>query len=218
VDQIITREEFGKGTSTTVYEHKPRTFAGLKFHLDHDYGEKKGLRLCRYVQDALDRLCKRFGIEDMVVTEKEIEGCHLGHRVHLNQGSHTAITCTQRRGTNQVPCMEKLNGEAAQLMTKENLTKQCQEQAKEQCKSGRCVDTDFRRCQAMKQYYFRVVMPTLLVGSFENLEGYAREKTESENRRPTSSTYQMDSVKLKQLMLSIIIQAFTAHWNSPDRN
>ena len=221
LDQVITREEFERGISTAaVYEHKPRTFAGLKFHLDHDYGEKKGLRLCRYVQDALDRLCKRFGIEDMVVTEKELEGCHLGLRAHLNQGSHTAITCTQGqgRGTNQVPCMEKLNGEAAQLMTKENLTKQCQEKAKEQCKSGKCLDTGFKNCKAMKQYYFRVVMPPQLVGSFENLEGYAREKIERENGRPTSSTYQMDSVKLKQLMLSIIIQAFTTHWNGPDRN
>ena len=156
----------------------------------------------------------------MAVTEKELEGCHLGLRAHLNQGSHTAITCTQGqgRGTNQVPCMEKLNDEAAQLMTKENLTKQCQEKAKEQCKSGKCLDTGFKNCKAMKQYYFRVVMPPQLVGSFENLEGYAREKIERENGRPTSSTYQMDSVKLKQLMLSIIIQAFTTHWNGPDRN
>jgi hypothetical protein len=220
LDQIITREEFGKGTATGLYEHKPRTFAGLKYHLDHDYSEKKGVRLRKYVQSALDRLCDRFGIEAMSVTEKEIEGCPLGIREHQNQGSHTAITCIQSRETIHVPCMMRLNEEAAQLMTKESLAKQCQEQARESCKSGssRCAEKGFKNCKAMKQHYFRVVAPPQLIGSFETLEGHFREKMDNESKRQNSSVYQMSDERRKQLMLSIIIQSFTAYWNGPDHN
>jgi hypothetical protein len=108
--------------------------------------------------------------------------------------------------------MKKLLDTYALMMTPEILSLQCQERKFEACQDKRCFDRGFSGCRAQKSYYFTSVIGKFLIATFEFLEKAVAAKSD------VSSEYHMEQSYLKELLLSIAIQAYTVHWNSKGRN
>jgi hypothetical protein len=108
--------------------------------------------------------------------------------------------------------MKKLLDTYALMMTTEILSLQCQDKKLEACQNKKCSDRNFGRCRAQKSYYFTSVIGKFLIATFEFLEKVVAAKSD------VSSEYHMEQSYLKELLLSIAIQAYTVHWNSKGRN
>ena len=120
---------------------------------------------------------------------------------HLNPGSHTSMTCVQHP-TGAHLCMQPfLNGLDRTL---ESLKTGC----RLDLGCGECGKTGYKSCRAQKQYYFNVMVPAMLCEQFRVLQGYKKQMLEGN----PSAGYGMDRKQLKQLMLSIVIQAFGLQW------
>ena len=222
-DQVITTDEWQLRDNMSEKDREslpPKTYAGLRYHMISKYTkggdtQKKLLaRLKQFLQDAVANLCAHVGKEPVIVADKDMQGCGRDVRdkhkkpCHLQRGSHTDVTCLQRRAGDRSSCrdIQRLYDLYAPDMEPELLAKRCQALGSPQC--GKCSESNYTNCAAQRKHHYEVIEPAMLVAEFDILMEHTAKG--SNDRR---SEDQLSSTELRQLIIVIVMRAFTQWWN-----
>ena len=217
-DQIMSAQEWSNRKPYGNKEQKfPSSFAqmayGLRAGFDHNI---LTLRLLRFVNEAVKKLYRHINKEPMEILEHELSGCNRYFKPHFVKGSHTAIVCIQRLDGSRtaVVGIQKLIQKYVSMLAPESASRRCQAAAQEKdpdssCRQGKCSDQGYMTCPEQRKYYYQELLGGLIMDEFEVLERYTIGEA-SRNELPD----QLNPQEVKQLVLSIVIQAFTLRWSS----
>lgn len=186
-----------------------------KYTKGGDTQKKLLARLKQFLQDAVSNLCAHVGKEPVIVADKDMQGC--GREVrdmkqkkpcHLQKGSHTDVTCLQRRAGDRSSCgdIQRLYDLYAPDMEPELLAKRCEALGSPQC--VKCSESNYTNCAAQRKHHYEVIEPAMLVAEFDILMEHT---VKGSNDRRTED--QLSSTELRQLIIVIVMRAFTQWWN-----
>ena len=211
VEKVVNGEEWSKiDPSHRLFENGPRTWAAIHTIIGRNTQQiDLRSRLKLYFQTLIDKLCKYVGIGRLEIRDSDMR-CQNNPVGHLNPGSHSAMTCARCPST--CPFMSTFNQRCVAALALDVLKVKCEEAAWESCRrEGKCAQEGYKNCRAMKDYYFKVCLPIELVTSWEGLEGYKQQQAEKQTME------QGTRKRIKQLMVSTVIQALTVVWERADR-
>ena len=211
IEQVVSKEEWSQIDShNRSYENIPRTWAAIHATIGNNFQSiDLRNRLKSHFQTMIDTLCRYVGIARIEIQDREMR-CYNNLQHHLNPGSHSAMTCVQQIST--CPQMSTFNQRCVAALNPDVLEQKCRETARDSCQPrGKCALTGYTQCAAMKSYFFDVCVPVQLVTAWEGLKIYKQEY----KGKPIDGKIKR---QLKQIMVSIVIQAFTVFWGKADRN
>ena len=217
IELVVSREEWDQAQSRRTdnllaYEKKPTSWAGIYTTLVFDFKHTTlRSRLKGFAQTSGDYLCDHLKVPRIEMLDRDLAGCPLPTKDHLNRGSHTAATCTQNWQKTLQCIRAKMEGYAQEL-TQQKLAELCKASNKEKCQADKCQETGYNRCPAQKTFYFTNLMVRMLQDSYKGLQDYAAKASQGSFSEETIRS------ELKPLIISTVIQAFTLFWMDERNN